>query len=450
MSLTDNNGNTRAAEFIHETTWKTLPGPVKERVKLGLYDSLAAVIAGTVTRISSITTEYASQRMKGSEASILLSGKRSTAAGAALANGYAGNGLDIDDGSSYTRGHPGAQLIPALLAGGEVQDSSGEEFLTALAVGYEIAVLAGRCWHQHHSVYQACGSWGSVGCAAAASRIFGLGSEKTKHALGIAEYHAPNLPMMRDIDNPAMVKHGIGWGAMNGVLSAYLAAEGFTGIPSLFSMERFRPWVEELGSRWLLLDGLGIKRWCSCAWGHPALAAVEELQKRYGFTASEIDSIDVYTFHHAARLYRDVPKTTEEAQFSVNWPMAALLIDGEVGPDQMLEHRLSDRTIAELAGKITITEDREIDRKFRLAHNGVDSPEACYASRVVVKTMDGKEYDSGEYIDRYEWDRPKIEEKFRWITGFVLDPPRQEALIEMLGSFEQVGSVRELIAVLAR
>jgi len=75
-------------------------------------------------------------------------------------------------------------------------------------------------WHDHHAIYQACGSWGSVACAAVACHLLRLPQEQIKHALGIAEYHAPKLPMMWDIDHPAMVKHGIGWGAMNGIVSA--------------------------------------------------------------------------------------------------------------------------------------------------------------------------------------------------------------------------------------
>ena len=59
----------------------------------------------------------------------------------------------------------------------------------------------------------------------------GLPEDQAGHALGIADYQAPNLPMMRDIDHPAMVKHGIYWGAMNGVLSAEMAVRRFHGHP---------------------------------------------------------------------------------------------------------------------------------------------------------------------------------------------------------------------------
>ena len=109
--------------------------------------------------------------------------------------------------------------------------TDAREALTAIVIGYEVAHRMGRCWHDDHAIYQACGSWGSVANAAIASRLLGLDTETIKHALGIADYFAPNLPMMRDIDHPTMVKHGMGWGAMTGIMSAELASDGFTGVP---------------------------------------------------------------------------------------------------------------------------------------------------------------------------------------------------------------------------
>ena len=67
---------------------------------------------------------------------IVVSGERVSAVGAALANGFAQNALDIDDGYRRVKGHPGAAFLPALLAALEVRGScAGSEFLTALVVG---------------------------------------------------------------------------------------------------------------------------------------------------------------------------------------------------------------------------------------------------------------------------------------------------------------------------
>lgn len=193
---------------------------------------------------------------RGDEASILLHGKRSTTVGATFANAWTANGIDTDDGAQYAYGHAGAQIFPAALAVAEALELDGARMLAAMVVGYEVAIRVGRCWHDRHDIYQACGSWGTVACAAVAANLMNLTPEQAKHALGIAEYHAPNLPMMRDIDHPAMVKHGIGWGAMTGVVSAQLAARGFTGIPSILGFEEYRDWVSDIGRDYLMVDGV--------------------------------------------------------------------------------------------------------------------------------------------------------------------------------------------------
>ena len=107
-------------------------------------------------------------------------------AGAAFANANAANGLDLDDSACYAYGHAGAQIIPAALAG-RGAGRTGAELLTAMVVGYEVAHRIGRCWHASRDVYQACGSWGSVACAAVAANLMRLTPEQAGHALGIAD-----------------------------------------------------------------------------------------------------------------------------------------------------------------------------------------------------------------------------------------------------------------------
>ncbi len=439
------DGNDIAAAFILDTSWDALPASVQRRAKMCLLDDLASVLSGTLTRISRITAGYAAERMPGDEATILLHGKRSTAPGAALANAYAGNALDIDDDIRYAQGHPGAQVFPAALAVAEKTGASGRALLEAMVVGYEIASRTARCWHDHHDVYQACGSWGSVACAAVAGRLMNLRHDTLKHALGIAEYHAPNLPMMRDIDQPAMVKHGIGWGAMNGVISAELAERGFTGIPSILGFEQYRDWVATLGSEYIMEEGVGIKRWCSCGWGHAAFVAALKVVEENDIRIEEIAHIKVRTFHEGWRLVQRHPQTTEEAQFSIKWPLATLLIDGEVGPNQILEHRLDDEGVKALADKIEVVEDPEIERMNRLATTGAPDPDAHFAGRVEITLADGRRLDSGVVTrGHHEWDEALLEEKFRWITAYVLDDQTIDQLVQMVWGFENVANVTEL------
>ena len=148
--------------------------------------------------------------------------------------------------------------------------------LAATVVGYEVAFRAGRCIHDSEAYYyRSCGSWGSLACAAIAANLLELSEAKTAHALGIAEYHAPYAPMFRDVDAPAMVKHACGWGAATGLTAATLAAQGFTGCPSIFEDERYRDWVRDIGHPFLITTGVMWKQYSCCAWTHPALHALE-------------------------------------------------------------------------------------------------------------------------------------------------------------------------------
>ena len=450
------NGNDLVAQFIADATWDALPAPVQRKARLVLLDILGATLVGTLTPISRITTDYAIETWPGDEATILLHGQRASAIGAAFANGYAANGLDIDDCALYTKGHPGAQIFPTALALAEKLGLSGSQMMTAMVVGYEVAHRTARIWHDHHDVYQACGSWGSVACAAVACHLLGqparLPPEQIKHALGIAEYHAPNLPMMRDIDHPTMVKHGIGWGAMNGIISAQLAQRGFTGTPSILGFERYRDWVSDIGQHYIMVDGVIFKEYACCAWTHPVMDAARSLLRQYDFEVDDVAHIRVEAFHETVRLGANLPSTTEEAQFNTAWPLAVFLLDGEIGPDQILEHRFDDERARALVGKIELVESDELSELYRRAAMGETGGK--YATVVTITLKDGQQFTSGmvESGIRYPqgWDESLVEEKFRWLAGRVLEDRCIESLVDMVWHFEDVDDVHELTQLVAR
>ena len=448
------NGEELVAEFIANAKWDTLPDAVRRKVWMCLVDNLGATLAGTLTRVSQIAAEWAAQTWRGDEATVLLHGKRAAPAAAAFANGCANNGIDIDDSARYAYGHAGAQIFPTALAVAEALELDGAQMLTGMVVGYEVAHRVGRCWHDHHEIYQACGSWGSVACCAVAANLMGLPAEQVQHALGIAEYPAPNLPMMRDIDHPTMVKHGIGWGAMTGVVSAELASRGFTGIPSILGFERYRGWVEDIGRDYLMVDGVAWKSqgYACCGWAHAATEGARRLVQEHGIDVDDIARIQVEAFQETARLGTRLPTTTEEAQFNLAWPVAAMLVDGEVGPEQTLEHRLGDQRIRALAQKVEVIESEELNELCRLFEQG--DPRGRFASIVTIALQDGREYNSGMVdgglrFPQPGWDQDVMEEKFRWLAAYVLEPARVDAVMDMLKRWDQVSNVRQLTAMLA-
>lgn len=435
------NGNDLVADFIQNLKWDDLSKKTQERARLCLLDGLGAALAGTLTPVSEIAADYASAFWKGEGATIFLHGQKSNAAGAAFANACAGNALDVDDDAIFTRGHPGAQLIPATLAVAESVGASGKALLEALVIGYEVAIRAGRCWHASHEIYQACGSWGSIACAAASARLLKLNHDQIKHALGIADYHAPNAPMMRDIAAPSMSKHAIGWGALNGVVSAELAQRGFTGIPSILGFDEYHDWVADIGQKYWMEDWVFYKEWCSCAWGHAACQAALQVVEKNDIAIEKIKHIQARTFQEAVDLLQDYPATTEEAQFSVKYPLACLLLDGKIGLAQILQDRFDDSKVRSLFDKIEVVLDPQIDRMYR----ETQEMDLRMHSAVKITLADGKIFDSGiveRGADRY--DVSALEKKFRWLVGFVMESSKMEETLQIVKQAEHLKDIREL------
>ena len=445
------DGNAIVAHFIHELAWDDIPADVQHKVRMCLLDVLGAALSGTLTRVSQIAARYACHAWQGADSSILLHGAKATAAGAAFANGCAANGFDSDDLGRYTKGHPGAQVFATALALAERDGRAGREMLTAMVVGYEVAHRAGRCWHDDHAIYQACGSWGSMAAAATAAHLMQLAEPEIQHALGIAEYHAPNLPMMRDIDHPAMVKHGIGWGAMTGITAAELAAHGFTGIPSLLGFDKYHGWVADIGIEYLMLDGISFKEFACCSWSHAAIMGARKLRAEVAFVPEDIDHIRVEGYSETLRLGADLPRTTEEAQFNTAWPLASYLADGEVGPRQTLESRLDDERLIDLARKIEIVEFEELTHLADLYLSGDER--GVWANRVLIRLKDGRELDSGivgqAQGDAAAWDDARLEQKFRRLAGLVVPEDTVEQLVEMAWHFEEIENVSSLVDLVA-
>jgi 2-methylcitrate dehydratase PrpD len=428
----DQDGFSRLQEFIVNLKWRDLPPQVQHQAKRCLLDAMGALIAGMETPVGTLMTAFAVEQFKGDEARILVSGKRSSAVGAALANGFAGNALDIDDGYRLVKGHPGACILPVLLAASELASAcSGEDFLTAFVMGYEVGIRAGLIRHATYQTYHASGSWGAIGGAAAAGKVLGLDWESIRQAMGAAEYHAPIAPMMKGIATPSMVKDGIGWGAMVSMASILMARSGFTGIEPLFGDTPNQDWIAGLGVQYEILN-LYFKPYAACRWAQPAVAGALKLVGENRLSMEEVASIHVRTFAAAAELSRAHPRDTEEAQYNLSFPVAAALVDGEVGPRQVLPPRLGDRSLLALADRISVEVEEDYEKAFP----------AKARAEVVIRTVDGRVFSSGTVEAR--WEPPdtlpadeELQDKFLRLAEPVLGGQRSQELVARIWKFDR-------------
>lgn len=433
--------NYKVCQFIKEFDYNSIPPKVTRQVKLCIMDLLGAIYGGNKTTVAKYARKFAATYYPGNESSIIGQTKKSNCIGATFANCFQANAIDIDDGFRPIKGHPGALVIPAALAVAEWQKKSGKELLEAIVLGYEIGTRAGTIWHDHYPIYHSSGSWGAIATATVTSKLLDLSIEETFHALGIAEYQAPVNPMMRCIDYPSMVKDGIGWGAPTGVTSALMAAHGFTGIPSLFGFEKYLDYVNSLGLQYNILK-LYFKPYSCCRWAQPTITATIKLVRDYNLFYKDIKKIKVYTYKESAALKKEPPKTTEEAQYNIAYPIAAAVIHGEVGQKQILEEYLNNRDTLEVMNKIEIIHDQRFDKKF---------PEIA-ESEVEIITRDNLSFKSGIVRAKGDWDNPlsetEIREKFKWLTIDSKDQTQIEEIIQMIDDLEHIKNIDTFVRLL--
>lgn len=425
-------------DFIRHTRFSDLPPDVVDRAQLCLLDLIGVACGGHGTRLSRIIRDHAAASFAGQSATarLLFDGRRVSAVGAALANGMTIDALDAHDGHVLTKGHAGAAVLPAALAFADIANGngSGRELLTDLVIGYEVAIRAGIATHRTCCDYHTSGSWNALGAAAIGARRLALDAEQTRHALGIAEYHGPRSQMMRCIDHPTMVKDGSGWGAMTGVSAAQLAAAGFTGAPAMvFESAEVADLWNDFGRRWRLLE-VYFKSYPVCRWAQPAVEAALHLVRTHDLRSPDIDRVEVLTFHEAARLATDSPHTTEEAQYSLPFPVAAAIVRRRLSAAEVDERAFADPEIRRLSKTMVLGERDDFNARF---------PAERYA-QVALTLRDGRRLASPDMSTRGDPETPlaltELTAKFQGLVDPVVGLERREMLERAIAELPRDGA----------
>jgi 2-methylcitrate dehydratase PrpD len=379
---------TSAIAFIHELTFDALPDRIIDQAKLCVLDLLGVALAGRQTALSRIASDHAAEFFAPGtlRSRMLFDGRAASPVGAGLAGAMTIDSCDGHDGHAQTKGHVGVTVLPALLALADTRpDMSAREFLTCIVLGYELGTRAGIALHASACDYHTSGAWNALAAAAIAARVLPLDMKQTREALGIAEYHGPRSQMMRCIDHPTMVKDGSGWGCMAGLSAAFLAQRGFTGAPALtIEQDETRSLWSDLGERWRIMEQY-FKPQPVCRWAHPAIDAALALRSKHDFSSEQIRSVNVRTFHHATRLAHATPASTEEAQYSLLFPVAVALKHGAVRFDALHGDALDDHEVQRLSHLIRMEEGAEYTSRF---------PDERFAE-MHIELFDGRRFESG-------------------------------------------------------
>ncbi len=444
------------ARWSARLRYDDVPANVREHAKLCLLDGFGSALYGARQPWGRIAAETAAALSGGGPATLWGTAASASPADAALANGTALHGFEIDDVHTRSLIHPGAVTIPAAFGVAESEGSDGRTLLTAVIAGYEVGLRVGIAAGVAHGLrgYHPTGTVGCVAAGAAAARVLGLGEEATAHALAIAATQAAGLYSAR---MGAMAKRlHAGRAAQSGVIAALLAARGFTGaidaldapfggfLSTLADTAATHELTDGLGERWETL-AVGFKAYAACASAHTIVDALDELM-RDGLRAEDVDRVTIEMSAVGASNvgwpYR--PQGVVAAQMNGFYAAAVKLLDGEVFVDQYREERLADPRILALIDRIRIVHDPLLDAGGAATRHAV---------RVTAATGDGRTRRASVQQRRGSEHHPlsaaEIGAKLRRTAAVALPAERIEALARHVAALERTRDVRLLGTLLA-
>jgi 2-methylcitrate dehydratase PrpD len=450
----------KLAEFCAGVSLERLPAEVTDKAKLCILDFFANVHGSLELEAVSRIASYIRSLGGPQTATALGCGFKTGIHNAAFLNGTTAEAIEGQDGLRFGGNHPGTAVIPAALAVAEELGVGGKETLEAVVAGYEAAGRIAAAMHPHHTLagFLPTGTCGAFGAAAAASKLMGHDAEGMLNSLGNAGYLLP-LSMAEHLMGgyTSKVVQG-GQAASAGLTAAGLAGAGITGAPYVLEgshlgggftqiTTRGEPAlnriVDRLGEHFSIMD-IYFKPYTACRHTHGAAQAALELAQGEDFGPQDIEGVDVYTYAIAlTAVGKGVTAggTFVSAQFSLPYVVCACLIDGEMGPAQLKEDRLSDPTILGLSERVKVS----VDPELAAAYPGMTS------SRVEVRLKSGrtlvKQVDIPKGDPRDPMTAEDLAAKLKRLA-----PQKNEAIVDkMVGlslELENVGDIGELTSII--
>lgn len=417
-------------------------------VRTALADTVGVALAGADADSIRIVRDATMGPAAG--ASLVLGGhERRSALDAGLLNAMAAHALDYDDGNLVVVGHPSTVLVPAILALGEETNASAADLAVAYAAGYEVLIRLARGVNTAHYAkgWHPTSTLGVFGVAAAAAKLLALDAERTTAALALAASHAAGIKANFGTMTKAL---HIGQAVRNGLLSAKLAAGGFTANPgALDAAQGFLAVYNGAGTydtaailaqpaTLEINRGLNpIKAYPCCHSTHASIEAARQIRAAHAPAPADIDRVDIVV--DALRMpHTDRPQFDDAlaGKFSLQYVVARALLDGTV----RLEH---------------FDGDAHLDPAVRglMARTHVSPapgpPTNSFAGQVSVTTMSGRVLtavrDPASDPPELHADPPQLWDKLADCASCVLAASDVAALVAALLAFPGSGDVRQLV-----
>jgi 2-methylcitrate dehydratase len=364
--------------------------------------------------------------------------------------------------------HPSDNIGP-LLAASQFKATSGKDFLTAMAVAYqlecrlvlEIPVMKEGIDHTLLLGYS---------MTAGIARLLGLDEERTAHALGITGTSISPMVASRAAYTYEWKGFASSMDALDCMNIAFLAREGMTGpvasfegpkgFDEVFGMKLDYDWSKETFE---LIPRCVLKKFNVEVHSQATLEAVDELRKTNQLNPNDIDSIELTTFLTAYHIIgsgaygdRQIVESKEQADHSLFYAAAVLLLDGEIYPEQYEPERITRRDVQDLLRKVKVSTGFPLHEPLVVA--GVLDPYTrAYPDKMKAKveiklkngetlTREQEDY-HGFFTRPFSW--ADTEEKFRRLSDGITTAEQQQQMIDIVKNLETQPNMSALTDLLA-
>lgn len=438
------------AEYAAARKYEDLSELTVIRARQVVLDFIGTMLGGYQTALGQLASDYAARMLPGDDASIVGDGRRSTAEGAAWANAVMGKFLGMDDSHS-TAGHVASQLVPVALTLGEKRQLSGEQVITALAVGYDVMDMvhtAVDAWQRERGLDHKSQA-GTLASAATAALAMGLPAEKIANAIALSmDLACGTEQYVWDAGSCDTKDLLAGYGARNGIYSAAMADFGFRGPPGALDgpygyFHAFGPGYDES-----ILDALngqalartGFKPHAGCRHVHSCVDATQELLKTGQPDLAAITAIEIDTYHEAitpAFRVNYQPQTVGQAGFSLPVTASVILTRGAWFREDIETYDHPEARRLRQLVKVGLDEAIQAEHPLK---NGCE---------VRIATADGKRYKGRVEHAKGEpqnmLSEAEFEAKFRYLVGDLLPDAQIRHLLDCCGRLERLDDVSELL-----
>jgi 2-methylcitrate dehydratase len=443
------------AGFADRAVATSLTPDVRKLYKRNILDSLGCAISALPgAPFAALREQFAEYRSGGS--CTLIGGGKTAPDQAALYNSGLVRYVDLLDSYMSPGGlcHP-SDNFGAILAAAEHAKASGEDFMLALAVAYEIQcrftnVVPVMAKGFNHAIQLA------ISAAAGAGKLFGLSDEQIAHAISIATVDNISLTCVHVEPVSQWKGFSPGMTGMRAVYSASLAKRGFTGPSGLFEGPNglLRMFDQKIDIDWSndsleIIKSTIMKKFCSLIHGQPVLEVVLKLKRDNDLTAGDIEAVRCDIFQSGFDIAgggsfgsKDKPQTKEQADYNLKYLIAAALLDDEVGPAQLEQSRVQAADAQALLSRVEIRPDDAFTAKY--PHE--------LGTRITIKTKDGRTFDreqvgyEGGLGNPLSWERAV--EKFHWLSEPFADAALRNDIIEAVTKIDE-RPIADLMALLA-